>query len=147
MNRTRTQIPPGPVYGFTLYGFTLIELVIVVALVGVLLTLAVPSFQSHMLRVHRTQAVRLLLQAAMCQERLYAIEGKYNTAQCRPDTKHQHYQFKYLSADSQGHGYLAMASPKGAQLADPCGTLSLDQSGVRGVSAKNIKVAKCWNGR
>ncbi len=128
-------------------GFTLIELIIVVAVVGVLLTLAIPGFQSHMFRVHRTQAVRLLLQAAMCQERLYAIEGKYNTAQCQPVTQQQHYQFTYLPADNQGHSYLAMASPKGAQLADPCGSLSLDQSGVRGIDAKDVSATKCWNGR
>ena len=131
----------------TMYGMTLIELVIVVAVVGVLLTLAIPSYQSHLLRVHRTQAVRLLLQAAMCQERLFAIDGKYDTSQCQPAIEQQNYQIAYLPADQQANSYVATASPRGAQLADPCGTLTLDQSGVRDIAAKNVSVARCWNGR
>jgi len=142
MNGARIPTPT-----ITIFGFTLIELVIVIAVVAVLMTLAIPGFQSHMFRVHRTQAVRLLLQAAMCQERVYAIEGKYDTARCQPSTGQQHYKLTYLPADNQSPGYLATASPKGTQLADPCGALSLDQSGVRGVAAKNVSVAKCWNGR
>lgn len=126
---------------------TLIELIIVVSVIGILLTLATPGYRSYSLRVHRTEAIRMLLQASMCQERLIASRGNYDTNLCKPTSEQQRYQLFYNPPDSQGRSYLAMAVPKGAQLDDPCGSLLLDQSGSRDVSASNISIQKCWNGR
>jgi type IV pilus assembly protein PilE len=128
-------------------GMTLIELVIVVAVVGILLTTAIPSYRGYMLRVHRTEAIRMLLQASMCQQRTYAAHGSYDTSRCFPQTDQQRYQLTYSPAGAQGEIYLAVANPKDAQLADPCGSLTLDQNGARGISAMDASVTKCWNGR
>ncbi len=136
----------GSVPGFT-RGMTLIELTIVVAIMGILLAIAVPSYRSYTLRVHRTEAVRMLMQASMCQERLIASHGSYDTSQCRPVSDQHRYEISYASPDSQGRTFVAMAVPSGAQLADPCGSLILDQSGARRVSASSASVVKCWNGR
>ncbi len=129
------------------HGTTLIELVIVVAVMGILLTLALPSYSSYTLRVHRTEAINMLLQASMCQERIYASRGSYDTRLCQHVAEQQRYQISYQPADTQGLTYIVTATPKGAQLADPCGNLSLDQSGVRSISVMNISETKCWNGR
>jgi len=126
---------------------TLIELVIVMAVIGILVSIAVPSYRSHMLRVHRTEAIKILLQASMCQERIYASNGNYDTNRCRPTSEYQQYQLSYTPLDTQSASYLAMATPAGAQLADPCGSLSLDQNGARNISGQNISSMKCWNGR
>jgi type IV pilus assembly protein PilE len=126
---------------------TLIELVIVVAVMGILMATAVPTYRSHILRVHRTEAIRMLLQASMCQERLIASRGSYDTSLCRPVSDQHRYEISYASPGSQGRTYIAMAVPSGAQLADPCGSLILDQSGSRRVSASSASVVKCWNGR
>lgn len=128
-------------------GMTLIELVIVMAVMGILLTLAVPSYQSYMLRVHRTEAIRMLLQASMCQQRIYSNRGNYDTNQCRPGSEYQRYQVTYQPPDTMGRAYIAMATPKGAQLDDPCGSLSLDQNGTRSISGVSSSIMKCWNGR
>jgi len=135
-----------PVWRFS-RGMTMIELVIVVAIVGILMTIAVPSYRNYTLRVHRTEAIRMLLQVSMCQERLAASRGAYDTSRCRPVSAQHRYQITYSEPDSQDHTYVAMAVPNGAQLADPCGSLILDQSGKRDVSALNVSVTKCWNGR
>ena len=126
---------------------TLIELVIVMAVIGILMTIAMPSYRGYMLRVHRSEAIRMLLQASMCQERINASRGSYDTNLCQPVSEHQRYQLTYNSPDTQGRSYVAMAIPQGAQLADPCGSLSLDQNGGRSISAVNISLMKCWNGR
>lgn len=129
------------------FGITLIELVIVVAVLGILISLAIPSYQSHILRVHRTEAIRMLLQASMCQERIYAVRGNYDTGKCFPGTQYQRYQLAYKPPDTRGRAYVVVATPVGSQLADACGSLSLDQSGARGITAAKSNVTKCWSGR
>lgn len=126
---------------------TLIELIIVLAVMGILMATAVPSYRNYTLRVHRTEAIRMLMLASMCQERLIANRGNYDTSQCQLKSEQQRYQLTYDSQDSQGRSYVAMAIPTGPQLADPCGSLILDQSGARSISASNMSVVKCWNGR
>lgn len=128
-------------------GMTLIELVIVVAVMGILLATALPSYRSYTLRVHRSEAIRMLLQASMCQEKLIASHGNYDTSQCRPASEQKRYQLTYNAPDSQGLSYHAMATPLGAQISDPCGSLLLDHSGARSVSASNTSATKCWGGR
>ena len=147
MARTALTITIGKPGLRSLQGMTLIELIIVVAVMAILLALAVPSYRNYTLRVHRTEAIRILLQASMCQERLNASRGNYDTSRCQPVSDQKRYQLSYDSPDSQGQTYIAMAIPTGGQLDDPCGSLLLDQNGVRTISAANMSVVKCWNGR
>jgi len=126
---------------------TLIELLIVVAVMGILLALAIPGYRSYMLRVHRTEAIGMLLQASMCQQRIYAGQGRYDTSQCRPVSAHQRYRISYSLPDSRARSFVAMATPQGLQLKDRCGSLSLDQNGARGISTSDISIIKCWSGR
>lgn len=143
---TLTDMKAKPKPGFA-NGITMIELIIVVAVIGILLTIAAPGYRNYTLRVHRTEAIRMLLQASMCQERLIASRGSYDTSLCKPVSAQKHYQISYNLPESQGRSYVAMAVPIGAQLDDPCGSLLLDQSGARGISASNISIEKCWNSR
>lgn len=128
-------------------GMTLIELVIVVAVMGILVTTAVPGYQAYMLRVHRTEAIRMLLQASMCQEKLYASLGNYDTTHCQPGSEYGRYRITYSAGETRGRRYTANAIPLGVQRKDKCGSLSLDQNGTRMVSSDDASVARCWGGR
>lgn len=61
-------------------GFSLIELMIAVAVVGVLASVAYPSYTRHIERTDRAQARAALLEAAQYMERYYATQGTYLNA-------------------------------------------------------------------
>jgi type IV pilus assembly protein PilE len=61
-------------------GFTLIELMIVVAIVGILAAVALPSYRSHTVKSGRIQAQTELLQLASLQEKIYLNSNEYTTS-------------------------------------------------------------------
>ena len=61
-------------------GFTLIELMIVVAIVGILAAIALPSYQRYVLRSHRTTAVNALLDLGSREARYYSANNAYTSS-------------------------------------------------------------------
>lgn len=61
-------------------GFTLIELMIVVAIVGILAAIAMPNYQRHVIRASREAAQTELMQMAAVQERIYLNSSTYTAA-------------------------------------------------------------------
>jgi type IV pilus assembly protein PilE len=60
------------------YGFSLIELMIVLAIIGVLAKIAYPSYQDSMIKSRRADAKSALLELSVFMERLYTTTGCYN---------------------------------------------------------------------
>ncbi len=61
-------------------GFTLIELMIVVAIVAILASIAYPSYREQVIKGQRSEGRSALLQIAQAQERFYTVNGSYATA-------------------------------------------------------------------
>ena len=58
-------------------GFTLIELMITVAIVGILTAIALPSYQSHVTKTQRTDAQGALSSMGVAMERYFAANNTY----------------------------------------------------------------------
>ena len=127
-------------------GFTLLELVAVIAILAILLSLALPSYRSYWQRVNRTEAVTALLELAGCQERVFASNGRYDTTRCIPDGL-DHYSIRIDPPNVIASlRFAAWADPVGAQFQDSCGSLGLDQTGLRQVTGEHANALRCWRG-
>ena len=60
-------------------GLSLIELMVVLAVIGVLSALAYPSYQQHLARRDRLEAIQLLYEAQQFMERYYAQNNRYSS--------------------------------------------------------------------
>jgi type IV pilus assembly protein PilE len=130
-------------------GFTVIELLIVLAVVGLLLTIAVPQYQQFLQRGHRVEAITLLTEAAACQERIRAGTGAYDPDRCVPLTaENGHYRLTSgPGSDDTAGGYVLTATPVNPSKDDRCGSLSLDHTGRRRISGPAANHWACWSGR
>ena len=129
-------------------GMTLVEVVLVVGLLGLLLSIAMPTYQAYLERGHRVEAIRLLLISAACQERHRARSGAFDTTRCAGSSDNKFYRLSIEpEAQSSSHEFVLIAEPLDRQRRDICGSLSLDQSGTQGISGPIDRLQKCWAGR
>ncbi|MBC5781658.1 type IV pilin protein [Ramlibacter sp. USB13] len=122
--------------GSTQAGFTLIELMIAVAIVAILTSVAYPSYTQHVRKSHRAEAQSHLMALASRQQqylldtRAYAADvGALNVP--APGSVSAHYNVTLALGAGTAPTFTLSAAPLGSQAADKCGTLSIDNAGVK----------------
>ena len=118
-------------------GFSLIELMIVVAIVGILGAIAYPSYNSHMHTSRRTDAQRIMISHAQSMERYFTSNGKYVSSgtTCGPSdpTATAYYTF---SNSCTATTFTITASPVTSS-GQPAGDQTLSNTGARTGTWKN----------
>ena len=134
-------------------GFTLIEVMIVVGIIGLLTTIAYPSYREHIQRSQRTVAKTALLELATRQERFFTVNNRYTTvgtdlgyASNFPigvgGDGNALYRITVTTANATG--FAATATPVGGATADACGVFAISQSGQQSNTSNTLATARCW---
>ena len=131
-------------------GFTLIEVMIVVAILGILAGIAYPSYMESVRKSNRADAKASLNDTAQRLQRCFTAYSVYNHDDCTvaasitdgselisPE------EFYAITAEVNANNYELTATPRGAQANDAkCTTFTLDSAGVRGATGSDA--ANCW---
>ena len=155
-------------------GFTLIELMVTVAIIGILSSIAYPSYQDSVMKSRRADVKGVMLGLANAMERRFTETNSYcDTAaggtavtNCGTTTGDTGTPSIYtipsattpfytvtISAVSNinttaktASGYTLSAARAGAQANDKCGTLTLTHTGAKGVTsaASGVLATDCW---
>lgn len=135
-------------------GFSLIELLIAMAIMGILVAVAMPVYTNSVIRSNRSEAKNELMQVAAEQERFFSSNNIYtndatplltpNVASRDRTTTNAWY---LISVEACAGGaitncFIATATPQGTQTVDVCTTLTITNTGVRGATGSTTD--DCW---
>ena len=134
-------------------GFTLIEVLIVVAIIGILAAIAVPSYARYITSANRTDAMNFLTEVAGEQQRYFSENNQYAEKMSElgygaADTfqsPEAHYTISVANPNGVANGYVLSATPVagGRQASDDeCDVFTISSTGAKantGGSSSN-----CW---
>lgn len=133
--------------------FTLIELMIVVAVIGILAAIAYPSYQEHVRKARRADAQTALMELSQHMERYFTAKGTYLNGTAAPALPYSEspkegsgtkfYNLGFASGSPTATTYVLQAVPKNGMANDKCGTLTLSNTGLKG-QATTATTAECW---
>lgn len=127
-------------------GFTLIELMIAVAILAIIVSIAIPTYERYVVETNRGEGKVVINNVAQGLERCYSRFSQYNDGACTVTlpavSENGHYS---VTAALTATTYTLTAAPQGNQATRDaeCGSLTLTHTGVRGVTGSGT-VEDCW---
>jgi type IV pilus assembly protein PilE len=124
-------------------GMSLIELLIVLAVTGILAAIAYPSYSDQLRRAARSEVVGLLHDAALRLEQHRVRTGQYAEGEPALPDGNRYYSLQAMR-DSDTFSLRARRLPSGLMAQDRCGDFQLDQAGVRSNPGADAGSEQCW---
>jgi type IV pilus assembly protein PilE len=130
-------------------GMTLVELLIVVAIVAILSSAALPSWNSQVQKARRADARNTLMLVQVEQEKYRADSGSYASSMSAlglstyNSTSRDYYNISIVSSSETAFVASATPNTNGGQNNDLCGTFAVDQSGPN-QSGVYASISDCW---
>ena len=121
------------------WGYTLVELLVVIAIIGILASVAYPSYQSHLMKARRGEANTELIKAQLQQSSLHILNPSYSDDESLLGLiDNDYYTFTVVSATTSTYSMKAVAKSGTSQANDSgCTTLTIDQD-------SNHSNDDCW---
>lgn len=134
-------------------GFTLIELMVTVVIVSILAAIAIPSYQSFIVRTNRADAQKALLTTSQAMERYFIANNSYASAGAdagspsvglkqSPDSGTAVYNITFSGAPTQT-AYTLIATPTATSTNAKDGCLKIDSTGARTWSGEQATAGAC----
>lgn len=129
-------------------GFTLVELMITVAVLGIIVAIGYPAYTDQMRKTRRADAKSALMDAASKMERFYTQFGRYSATIANVGISATSPENFYgIAATVTGAGsqtFTLTATRAGQQTADVCGNFTINQAQNRNVVSASLSAAQCW---
>lgn len=139
-------------------GFTLIEVMIVVAIMGLITVAAWPSYDRYQVKNRRADGISALLQNRALLEKCYVNFAEADPANlgylnnnCSATTASLKGHYAIAITNRAADTYTLTATPQGAQVDPECTVLTLSHLGVKGFTNTNVApdpigtLRRCWS--
>jgi len=125
-------------------GFTLIEIMIVIAIIGIVITIGYPSLTEYMKKGRRTEIATLLSEQAQILERYYSKNNVYTNA-TGLSAGNSFYTIVPTLAD-QAFTLTAVRKSGSSMATDKCGDFRINNVGTRDMvnAAAGLTAKDCW---
>lgn len=130
-------------------GFTLIELMITVAVIGILAAVAYPAYQDQIRKSRRADVQSVLMNIGTRQQQMLLDTRSYASSTASlsitvPPQVTTYYAISVSAPASTPPSFTATATPQGDQAKDKCGTLGLNNTGTKTAVKSGSAQTGCW---